>query len=65
MTIDHQGFEACMAVQRKTAQQAGKFGADYNEQLKSDKHTDFKGYDSNHYRGTVVEILPVANRYRY
>ncbi|MDX1727650.1 MAG: alanine--tRNA ligase [Pseudoalteromonas tetraodonis] len=57
MTIDHQGFEACMAVQRKTAQQAGKFGADYNEQLKSDKHTDFKGYDSNHYHGTVVEIF--------
>ena len=57
MTIDHQGFEACMAVQRKTAQQAGKFGADYNEQLKSDKHTDFKGYDSTHYRGTVVEIF--------
>lgn len=57
MTIDHQGFEACMAVQRKTAQQAGKFGADYNEQLKSDKHTDFKGYDSTHYSGTVVEIF--------
>ncbi|WP_213610858.1 alanine--tRNA ligase [Pseudoalteromonas sp.] len=57
MTIDHQGFEACMAVQRKTAQQAGKFGADYNEQLKSDKHTDFKGYDSTHYRATVVEIF--------
>jgi len=57
MTIDHQGFEACMAVQRKTAQQAGKFGADYNDQLKSDKHTDFKGYDSTHYRGTVVEIF--------
>lgn len=57
MTIDHQGFEECMAVQRKTAQQAGKFGADYNEQLKSEKHTDFKGYDSNHYHGTVVEIF--------
>ena len=57
MTIDHQGFEACMAVQRKTAQQAGKFGADYNDQLKSDKHTDFKGYDSTHYSGTVVEIF--------
>ena len=57
MTIDHQGFEECMAVQRKTAQQAGKFGADYNEQLKSDKHTDFKGYDSTHYSATVVEIF--------
>ncbi|WP_409424713.1 alanine--tRNA ligase [Pseudoalteromonas sp. RW-H-Ap-1] len=57
MTIDHKGFEECMAVQRKTAQQAGKFGADYNEQLKSEKLTEFKGYDSNHYRGTVVEIF--------
>ncbi|TMO09075.1 alanine--tRNA ligase [Pseudoalteromonas sp. S558] len=57
MTIDHQGFEECMAVQRKTAQQAGKFGADYNDQLKSDKHTDFKGYDSTHYSATVVEIF--------
>ena len=57
MTIDHKGFEECMAVQRKTAQQAGKFGADYNEQLKSDKHTDFKGYVSTHYSATVVEVF--------
>jgi len=57
MTIDHKGFEECMAVQRKTAQQAGKFGADYNDQLKSDKHTDFKGYDSTHHSATVVEIF--------
>ena len=57
MTIDEQGFQECMAVQRKTAQQAGKFGADYNQQLKSDKHTDFKGYDSEHYTGTVIELF--------
>lgn len=57
MTIDHQGFEECMAVQRKTAQQAGKFGADYNEQLKSEKLTEFKGYDSTHHSATVVEIF--------
>ncbi|MBQ4833889.1 alanine--tRNA ligase [Pseudoalteromonas sp. MMG010] len=57
MTIDHQGFEQCMAVQRKKAQQAGKFGADYNEQLKSEKHTDFKGYDSIEYSATVVEVF--------
>lgn len=57
MTIDHQGFEECMAVQRKTAQQAGKFGADYNEQLKSEKLTEFKGYDSTHHGATVVEIF--------
>ncbi|MDC9510135.1 alanine--tRNA ligase [Pseudoalteromonas sp. Angola-4] len=57
MTIDHTGFEECMAVQRKTAQQAGKFGADYNEQLKSEKHTEFKGYDSTHHSATVVEVF--------
>ena len=57
MTIDHQGFEECMAVQRKTAQQAGKFGADYNDQLKSEKLTEFKGYDSTHHSATVVEIF--------
>ncbi len=57
MTIDEQGFQECMDVQRKTAQQAGKFGADYNQQLKSDKHTDFKGYDATQYSGTVIEMF--------
>ena len=57
MTIDEHGFQECMAVQRKQAQQAGKFGADYNQQLKSEKHTDFKGYDAEHYTGTVVELF--------
>ncbi|AUJ70844.1 alanine--tRNA ligase [Pseudoalteromonas sp. NC201] len=57
MTIDERGFQACMEEQRKKAQAAGKFGADYNERLKSDKNTDFKGYDAEHYTGTVVEIF--------
>ncbi|MCF6437640.1 alanine--tRNA ligase [Pseudoalteromonas sp. MMG022] len=57
MTIDEQGFQECMDVQRKKAQQAGKFGADYNDKLKSEKTTDFKGYDSEHYTGTVVELF--------
>jgi alanyl-tRNA synthetase len=57
MSIDNQGFEECMAVQRKTAQQAGKFGADYNEQLKSDKQTTYKGYSSTSHSATVVELF--------
>ncbi|ATC93754.1 alanine--tRNA ligase [Pseudoalteromonas tunicata] len=57
MTIDEPGFQACMAAQRKMAQQAGKFGTDYNEQLKSDKHTDFKGYEHEHFSGTVIELF--------
>lgn len=57
MTIDERGFKDCMETQRKMAQQAGKFGADYNEQLKSEKSSDFKGYDATHYTGTVVELF--------
>ena len=57
MTIDNKGFEECMAVQRKTAQQAGKFGADYNAQLKSDKQTTYKGYTTTSHSATVVEVF--------
>ena len=42
MTIDQSGFEKAMDVQRKQAQQAGKFGADYNDQIKSAKLDDLE-----------------------
>lgn len=61
MTIDERGFQEAMEVQRKQAQQAGKFGADYNDQLKSEKTTEFKGYDSEQYTGTVVELFSDAD----
>ncbi|MEO2267026.1 alanine--tRNA ligase [Pseudoalteromonas pernae] len=62
MTIDEQGFQECMDVQRKTAQQAGKFGADYNTQLRSDKSTTFKGYEAEHHSGTVVELFAAGEK---
>jgi alanyl-tRNA synthetase len=61
MTIDEQGFQKAMDVQRKQAQQAGKFGADYNDQLKSEKATEFKGYDNEQFSGTVVELFNGAD----
>ncbi|MDE3272509.1 alanine--tRNA ligase [Pseudoalteromonas sp. G4] len=61
MTIDERGFQEAMEVQRKQAQQAGKFGADYNDQLKSEKTTEFKGYDSEQYTGTVIELFSGAD----
>ena len=61
MTIDERGFQEAMEVQRKQAQQAGKFDADYNDQLKSEKTTEFKGYDSEQYTGTVVELFSGAD----
>jgi alanyl-tRNA synthetase len=56
-TVDQAGFEAAMEAQRKRAQQASNFGADYNQALTSDKVTDFTGYTENHGNATVLEIL--------
>ncbi|MBS3799025.1 alanine--tRNA ligase [Pseudoalteromonas sp. BDTF-M6] len=62
LTIDEKGFQECMDVQRKKAQQAGKFGADYNTQLRSDKSTEFKGYDAQQHSATVVEMFAEGDK---
>jgi alanyl-tRNA synthetase len=46
-----------MAQQRKRAQQASNFGADYNAALTSSQHTEFTGYDHEFGNAEVVEIL--------
>lgn len=56
-SVDQAGFEAAMEAQRKRAQQASNFGADYNQALTSDKVTDFTGYTDIDGNATVVEIL--------
>ncbi|WP_286265168.1 alanine--tRNA ligase [Thalassotalea atypica] len=57
LRIDHNGFDVAMGLQRERAQQASQFGTDYNEQLKSDKVTDFKGYTNDSFSSTVVELF--------
>jgi len=57
LNIDHKGFDIAMALQRKRAQQASQFDTDYNQQLKSDHKTDFKGYTSHSYSATIVELF--------
>ena len=57
ITIDHDGFDAAMNKQRKRAQKASQFGVDYNEQLKSDHKSEFKGYTRNQLSSTVVELF--------
>ncbi|WP_440877530.1 alanine--tRNA ligase [Thalassotalea sp. PLHSN55] len=57
LKIDHNGFDIAMGAQRERAQKASQFGTDYNEQLKSDHNTNFKGYSSNSYSATVVELF--------
>jgi alanyl-tRNA synthetase len=56
-TVDQAGFEAAMEAQRKRAQAASNFGADYNQALSSDKVTDFTGYTEVHGNASVLEII--------
>ena len=57
LTIDQAGFDAAMAEQRKRAQQASNFGADYNAALTSSQQTAFTGYEHEFGNAAVVEIL--------
>ncbi|WP_448211459.1 alanine--tRNA ligase [Colwellia sp. MEBiC06753] len=62
LRIDQNGFDVAMGLQRERAQQASQFGTDYNEQLKSDKQTQFKGYTQHEYSSTVVELFKEGER---
>ncbi|PCI60406.1 MAG: alanine--tRNA ligase [Gammaproteobacteria bacterium] len=57
LKIDHNGFDVAMGLQRERAQKASHFGTDYNEQLKSDHETNFKGYTNISYSATIVELF--------
>jgi len=57
LKVDHKGFDIAMGLQRERAQKASQFGADYNDQLKSDHTTDFKGYTRNEFSSTIVELF--------
>ncbi|WP_343554692.1 alanine--tRNA ligase [Pantoea sp.] len=45
LKIDEAGFEAAMEQQRQRAREASGFGTDYNNVIRIDAVTDFKGYD--------------------
>jgi len=45
LKIDEAGFEAAMEQQRQRAREASGFGADYNNVIRIDAATNFKGYD--------------------
>ncbi|MFS1704205.1 alanine--tRNA ligase, partial [Alteromonas sp. AMM-1] len=56
-TIDEEGFKAAMQAQRKRAQEASQFGADYNNLLKVEQETAFTGYDMSEQDSNVVELI--------
>lgn len=57
LTIDEEGFEACMQEQRNRARAANQFGTDYNESLETNTQTEFLGYELAKSQSKVLEIL--------
>jgi alanyl-tRNA synthetase len=57
LTIDEQGFQRCMDEQKERGRKAGKFGADYNDQLSVEGTTEFLGYELSESSSKVVQIF--------
>lgn len=56
-TLDMDGFDTCMAEQRRMSQDASKFGLDYDTQFEKEGETDFAGYTDFKSTGTVIALL--------
>ena len=66
LTVDHAGFEIEMSAQRDRARAGGKFGADYDQDIRHDSETNFTGYHSLQgssqiaglfFKGEAVDVL--------
>ncbi|OOH91311.1 alanine--tRNA ligase [Pasteurellaceae bacterium 15-036681] len=57
MTIDSDGFEREMQAQRARAQASSNFGTDYNNVIKVEGSTNFKGYEATETEATVIALF--------
>ena len=57
LTVDHAGFEIEMSAQRERARAGGKFDADYDQGIRHDSETDFKGYHSLNETAQIVGLF--------
>jgi alanyl-tRNA synthetase len=57
LDIDLDGYEACMAEQRKRSQEAGSFSVDYNDNVSIPGKTAFTGYSETEAVANVTYIL--------
>jgi alanyl-tRNA synthetase len=62
LTLDMQGFEKAMAVQKDQARAASQFGAVEKLDLGVDADTDFIGYDNLNASGKILEIFSIDNQ---
>ncbi|HSG61561.1 MAG TPA: alanine--tRNA ligase, partial [Pseudomonadales bacterium] len=57
LSLDLEGYEACMAEQRKRSQDAGAFSVDYNDNIDIPGSTTFTGYSDTKGVANVTFIL--------
>ncbi len=57
LSLDMDGYEHCMAEQKKRARAASNFGMDYAATLAIDGETVFDGYDNVARRATIVGLF--------
>ena len=57
LEIDREGFEQEMDAQRARARAASSFGADYDQDIDSDCHTDFTGYQTLEDQAVIVGLF--------
>ncbi|RWR01632.1 alanyl-tRNA synthetase [[Pantoea] beijingensis] len=57
LKIDEAGFERAMEQQRRRAREASGFGTDYNNVIRIDSASAFKGYDQMALKATVTAIF--------
>jgi len=62
LRVDVAGFDACMAVQRKTAQAAQKKQVIELSEIETKEPTHFLGYEHDHTGADVTEVLAVKGR---
>ncbi len=55
--VDQEGFDLAMQKQREMAQAAGKFGADYNDAIRTQEETIFKGYEKTEHSAAITQIF--------
>ncbi|MFP2507428.1 alanine--tRNA ligase [Buttiauxella gaviniae] len=57
LKVDEAGFEAAMEEQRRRARESSGFGADYNNMIRVDSATAFKGYDHTDLTAKVTALF--------
>ncbi|STX29499.1 alanyl-tRNA synthetase [Legionella beliardensis] len=57
LTVDTEGFNACMQQQRELSQSASQFTADYSNVAIQHESSEFHGYERDHMDSKVLAIL--------